>query len=161
MRFKRMRNADGSIPEKRYVTDAEFKAVWEKGDAIVQDAMDLLYLTGADVNVMLSWKRTDIDEEQCLITKRTKTEKGNRKMLLNPDGSPTELKSVIERCLGRSRNATGLYIVQTENGQRLSYQMLKDRFTRARRAAGVWFELRRIRAKTASDAESVELGAEL
>lgn len=159
--FKRPRNEDGSKPEGRYVTDAEFRAVWEHGDSVVQDAMDLLYLTGADVNVMLRWKRTDIDEDQCLPTRRSKTGKGNRKELLNKDGTPTELKSIIERCLNRSRAATGPYIVQTATGQRVTYQMLKDRFTSARRAAGVWFELRQIRAKTATDAESAERAAEL
>ncbi len=147
--------------EKVYVTDAQFKAVWEAGDSVVQDALDLLYLTGADVNVMLRWKRTDIDEDQCLPTKRTKTGKGNRKELYNKDGTETELKQVIDRCLNRSRTATGLFIVQTDTGQRVTYQMLKDRFSTARIAAGIWFELRQIRAKTATDSESDERAAEL
>jgi hypothetical protein len=49
------------------------------------------------------------------------------------------------RCLTRPRTATGPYIVQTDKGQRLSKTMIRKRMEKARKAAGVHFELRALR----------------
>lgn len=44
----------------RYVSDAEFQAVWEKADQTLRDAMDLALLTGQRPADVLKIKREDL-----------------------------------------------------------------------------------------------------
>src|SRR5262249_49649632 len=97
----------------------------------------------------------------CLPNRRTKTGKGNRLELHNKDGTPTELKQVIDRARARHRTATGPYIVQSGDGQRLTYERLRYRLDAARKASGIHFELRLLRNKAATDSESDEEAAKL
>ena len=53
-------------------SDADFLAVRNVGDPILQDALDLLYLSGQDVRVVLSWRREQIRDGH-LETGQTKT----------------------------------------------------------------------------------------
>ena len=48
-----------------------------------------------------------------------------------------------------------MYIIHDEKGQRLTYDPLFNRFEKARTAARVWFQLRNLRAKTATDTEDL------
>jgi integrase len=136
------------------VTPEQFEALYAASEPPLQDLLDLLYLTGQDVNVVLGWKRTDI-KDGCLETTRTKTGKPIRIELAG------EFGTVIQRCLTRPRTATGPWIVQTDKGQRLTYAMLRKRLDKARKASGVHFELRAIRRQTASDSESLTRAQEL
>ena len=47
-------------------------------------------------------------------------------------------------------------LLQDGNGQRLSYGALRSRFDKAQEAAGVHFQFRDIRAKTATDTENLD-----
>ncbi|MSQ60615.1 MAG: hypothetical protein EXR36_13480 [Betaproteobacteria bacterium] len=57
--------------------------------------------------------------------------------------------------LNRPGKATGLSLIQDESSQRLSYFALRSRFDKARAAAGVSFQFRDIRAKSATDMEDL------
>jgi integrase len=62
-----------------------------------------------------------------------------------------ELRQVIERIHARPRERQSAFLIQDDNGRPLSMLALRSRFDKARKAAGVSFQFRDIRAKTASD----------
>jgi integrase len=71
-----------------------------------------------------------------------------------PRGSPDrigELKVVIARISDRPRRAISPFLIQEENGQPLTLTVLRNRFEKARRAAGVEFQFRELRAKARTD----------
>ena len=133
----------------RYVEDDEFLAVWNKADHPAQDAMDLAHLTGQRPADLLKFNRSDIRNGMLALTQN----KTGKKLLIEIVG---ELESLIERILGREYHSMGCdALLQDGSGQRLSYGALRTRFDRAREAAGVHFQFRDIRAKTATDTENL------
>lgn len=66
-----------------------------------------------------------------------------------------DLAAVVARIVAREQWATGLTLIQDENGQPLSYTTLRSRFDATRRAARVSFQFRDIRAKAGSDLEDL------
>ncbi len=62
-----------------------------------------------------------------------------------------ELAAVVERIASRPRKRQSLYLIQDDDGRALTALALRSRFDKARRAAGVSFQFRDIRAETASD----------
>lgn len=135
-------------PRERYVSDEEYNAVWEKAEPALQDAMDLALLTGQRPGDVFNWKLSDL-RDGYLHVLQAKTRKPLR---IEISG---ELADVIERIKGRPRNATGNWLVQTEDGQRLTYAMFRKRFEKAREAAGADWQFRDLRAKSASDSETL------
>jgi integrase len=144
----------GKKPVLAGVAPEAFAAVYARADQVLKDVLDLLVLGGQDVGVVLGWRRTQI-KDGYLETQRRKTGVALRIRITGRFGE------VIQDCLTRPRKATGPWIVQTDAGQRVSYPMLKERFTAARKAAGVWFEFRALRRQAASDAQSLEHAQEL
>jgi len=132
----------------RYVEDSEYKAVWEKAHFTVQDAMDIAYLTGQRPGDVIRIMRADIKEGALWFTQR----KTGKKLRITIEG---ELQALIDRILSRSRKATGLTLIQDENGQPLTYAALRSRFDAARDAAKVTFQFRDLRAKAATDLENL------
>jgi integrase len=133
----------------RYVEDDEFLAVWSKADCPVQDAMDLAHLTGQRPADLLKFNRSDLRNGMLALTQN----KTGRKLLIEVVG---ELGILVERILGREYYSEGCdALLQDGNGQRLSYGALRSRFDKAREAAGVHFQFRDIRAKTATDTENL------
>jgi integrase len=141
----------------RYVTDEELQAVWEAADAPLQDALDLYHLTGQRVSDVLAGSLTDV-REGCLHLRQRKTGKALR---LAVEG---DLSAVLDRIKGRQfpeRAVVSLALVRDENGQRMTYDALSDRFQAARARAGVHFQLRDLRAKAATDLEDLALAQKL
>ena len=139
--------------DTHYVTDADLQAVTACGDVVLREALELLYLSGANPKDMLSW-RAGIPEH--LEFRRAKTQLPVR---IRVEG---ELLQLLERIAERKRREQRIspYLLVTERGERLTYAMLYDRFDKARKAAGVRFNLRQIRAKAGTDkAESEGLEA--
>ena len=132
----------------RYVEDKEFKAVWEKAHYTVQDAMDIAYLTGQRPSDVLGIMRNDTREGALSFTQR----KTGKKLRITIEG---ELESVINRIFTRPRKVTGLWLIQDDNGQPLSYTTFRSRFNKARKSAQVNFQFRDIRAKAATDTENL------
>ena len=62
-----------------------------------------------------------------------------------------ELATLIERINARPRERLSAYLIQDDNGRPLSALTLRSRFDKARKAAGVSFQFRDIRAKAATD----------
>lgn len=141
-------------PSKEYINDADYRAVLSVAPPELADAMEIAYLTGQRVADVLKITRKDISDG-CLWITQNKTQKP---MGVRISG---KLATVIDAALTRPRSATGPYIVQTDNGQRLTYTMLRKRFLKACEVAGVKWKFKDIRAKAATDSESLQRAQEL
>ena len=128
----------------RYVSDTEFAAVRAAAHPTVQDAMDVALLTGQRPADVLKILRSDIRDGALFVTQN----KTGTKRAIDLVG---ELASVIERIASRPRERQSLYLIQDDDGRPLTALALRSRFDKARKAAGVSFQFRDIRAKTASD----------
>ncbi|HSV70284.1 MAG TPA: tyrosine-type recombinase/integrase [Methylibium sp.] len=128
----------------RYVTDAEFKAVWQHAHPTVRDAMDIALLTGQRPADVLKIKREDIRDGALWVTQN----KTGAKRAIELTG---ELRQVVERIDARKRERYSALLIQDDDGRPLTPLALRSRFDKARKAAGVSFQFRDIRAKTASD----------
>ncbi|CAD5374699.1 Integrase [Rubrivivax sp. A210] len=128
----------------RYVTDEEFAAVWEKADQTLRDAMDVALLTGQRPADVLKIERAHIRDGALLIVQN----KTKAKRAIEVVG---ELAALIERINARPRERLSAFLIQDDNGRPLSPGAMQARFDKARKAAGVHFQFRDIRAKTASD----------
>ena len=128
----------------RYVTDDEFKAVRDQADPTVRDAMDLALLTGQRPADVLKILRADIRDGALFIAQN----KTGAKRAIDVVG---ELADVLKRITSRPRVRQSAYLIQDDDGKPLSLLALRGRFDKARKAAGVSFQFRDIRAKTASD----------
>lgn len=127
---------------KRYVTDAEYRAVWSAGDAVLQDAMDLAYRTGQRPGDVLKARRQDIADGAIWFAQ----EKTDARLGIKVMG---ELARVVERILSRPRPIASVYLICDRKGQRVLYNALNDRFRKARGEA-TW-QFRDIRAKASTD----------
>jgi integrase len=136
----------------RYVSHAEFKEVLLRADPILQDAMELAYLTGQRPIDLLKMTRQDMKDGTLMVV-QVKT---GAKVPIRIEGS---LKVVLERALSRPRRIQSMYIIATENGQRLTYDMLDYRFSKAKGAAD--WQFRDIRAKTSTDLPTIKRAQEL
>ena len=116
--------------------------------------MDIAYLTGQRPADVLKIQRSDIRDNALWITQG----KTGKKLRIDVTG---ELAAVVSRVQDRPRKATGLWLIQDEKGQRLTYFALRSRFDKARAAAGVSFQFRDIRAKSATDAEDLPYAQKL
>ena len=128
----------------RYVTNAEFLAVRAKADPTLQDTMDIALLTGQRPADVLKIMCADI-RDGALFVAQNKT---GAKRAIEIVG---ELAEVIDRIGARKRERLSAYLIQDDNGRPLSMLGMRGRFDKARKAAGVAFQFRDIRAKTASD----------
>jgi integrase len=134
----------------RYVTDEEYLAVWQAGDALVRDVMALAYLTGQRPQDVFS-----ITVDQVLgdvipiFVKKTK-----QRIRLEISGA---LKLLIDDLKQRFRKPGALTLLVNEKGEAATANMFRFRFDHAREAAGVEFQLRDLRAKNASDTEDLSV----
>lgn len=135
----------GGGKRKRYVTDAEFAAVHAKGDAILQDAMDLALVTGQRPGDILKAKRQDIREGVLWIVQ----EKTGATVGIRVEDA---LQTVLERILARKRPS--MYLLSDKRGQRIRYDTLNYKFTQARGDAD--WQFRDIRAKASTDSPTLK-----
>lgn len=110
--------------------------------------MDIAYLTGQRPGDVIRSMRADIKDGALWFTQR----KPGKKLRITIEG---ELQSTIDRIQSRTRKATGLSLIQDENGRPLTCAALRSRFDAARDAAKVKFQFRDIRAKAATDLENL------
>jgi len=132
-----------------YIEDSLYKAVYDKAEVGLQDAMDLAYLTGQRVTDVRLMDERDIRDGQIWI-KQGKTSAKRRIELMG------DLAALIKRI--KARKATHVVrstrLIVTAEGEPMSYSMLRTRFDKAREDAGVpksAFQLRDLRAKAATD----------
>lgn len=128
----------------RYVTDGEYRAVWEAADQTLRDAMDLALLTGQRPADVLKIKRDDL-RDGALWVVQNKT--GAKRAI----GLTGELAALVERINARPRERLSAWLVQDDCGQPLGTFALRSRFDKARKLAQVDFQFRDLRAKAATD----------
>jgi len=128
----------------RYVSDAEFRAVWEKADQTLRDAMDLALLTGQRPADVLKIKREDLHDGALWVVQN----KTGAKRAIELSG---ELAALIERISARPRERLSAWLIQDDSGRPLGTFALRSRFDKARSRAGVDFQFRDLRAKAATD----------
>jgi len=157
-----------------YIEDDILAAVYQAGDQALKDVLDLAYLTGqrrADVlamtEAMIRPARMRMEDGSTVEVRSipVKQEKTGNKVRMIVDG---ELKTLIDRIQASKRagKVISMALLVTETGERLTVQMLRGRFEKARRlaaeaaeAAGANdmaadirnFQFRDLRAKAGSD----------
>lgn len=134
-------------PEKargRYVRHDELAAILTHASPILVDAIRLSYLTGQRTGDVLKSRRQDV-QDGALCFRQGKTGTMVRVRL---EGA---LAAVVEEILTRPRPVTGQWLVQDEAGQPVGYWRLRALFDRARKAAGLDFQFRDLRAKAGTD----------
>jgi len=141
-------------PRDIYVTDARYAALWNVAVPEMQDCLDLELTTGQRPADVLKMKRSDIIDGHLWVTQG----KTGVKLGIAIEG---KLAEVIDRCLKRPRAATGLYLVQTDLGQRLTQTMYRDRFNAARKASGQTWQSRDLRSKAATDLDDLKAAQQL
>jgi len=129
-------------PRKVRISNDSYDVVYSQAPPHIQDAMDLALLTGQRVSDVLKMKISDI-KDGWLYVKQNKTGKELEIQICD------DLEILVNRIFSRKRNATGIYLIQNENGQRVTYDSLRYHFVKAR-GDEAW-QFRDIRAKTATD----------
>ncbi len=120
----------------RYVSDVEFRAVHQAAHPTVQDAMDIALLTGQRPADVLKIMRTDV-RDGAIFVRQNKT---GAKRAIEIIG---ELAEVFARIDARPRDRLSAYLIQDDDGRPLTMCMLRSRFDKARKAAGVSFSVSR------------------
>jgi len=150
---------------KVIVTDAMFAAVYAQADGVLQDAMDLALSIGQRVKDVLGARRSDIIDGH-LQMRQAKTGKPLR-IEITPD-----LQAIVDRATTRKRAAASLWLLANDDGSPLTYWQLRRKFDAAREAvrgdgkdegnvALADWQFRDLRAKTASDMETLQRAQEL
>jgi integrase len=132
----------------RYVSDEEYKAVWEVAHPTVQDAMDLALCTGQRPADVLKILVTDIVDGKLFI----KQGKTGKKLRISIEG---ELATIIDRIMAKPRDKVNKALLQDPDGQQLTYTAMRSRFDKARESSGVNFQFRDLRATAATDTEDL------
>lgn len=132
-----------------YIEDDVFQAVYDQGDAALQDAMDLAYLTAQRVADTRNMDERDV-REGFLHVKQGKTKEKRRISVVG------ELKALLDRIAMRKAGykVHSTRLIVDDHGQPLTEWGLRSRFNEARDAAGVAkddFQFRDLRAKAATD----------
>lgn len=132
-----------------YVEDDMFQSVYAKADQPTRDAMDLIYLSGQRPADVLKFDERDIRDELLNVGQN----KTGKKLRIAVTG---ELAKVIARIRVRKAGykVSSTALVVNEGGQRLTYDALRQRFHKARTAAGLdpdAFQFRDLRAKAGTD----------
>lgn len=139
------------LPErkrKRYVTDAEYQAVYAKAGPRLQCIMALLYLTAQRPVDVLKIRRADISDDGILFQQQ-KT--GARLLVaMNP-----ALRLVIDRAKEMSGNVPALTLLYGRGRRPVDYRSVAYQWRVACSKADVAdFQLRDLRAKSLTDAKN-------
>ncbi|KAB1444157.1 tyrosine-type recombinase/integrase [Bordetella bronchiseptica] len=142
---------------KRYITDAEYAAIYHHANPRMQVIMDLLYLTGQRVGDVLAIKRSDLTEDGIVFEQ----EKTGAKLLVR---WIPELRDAVVRANALNGNvlAPTLFRTRSHGKGAPSYGTTRDRWREAVEAAGVQdANIHDIRAKSLTDAKRQGKDAQL
>ena len=118
---------------KNIVTPAMFWAIYDRADQVLRDWMRLDITIAQRVTDITRIEITDIvtdaDGQRALRYRSTKT---GTLGLMAIEGDLLEL---VDELKARKRKAVGRYLLQTDEGQRVSYAMLRNRYDAARTMA--------------------------
>ncbi|HDR8952683.1 TPA: tyrosine-type recombinase/integrase [Burkholderia vietnamiensis] len=135
-----------------YVDDGVYKAVWEKADLPLREAMELAYLTGQRPADVLKMDERDVRDGVVAIRQN----KTGARLRIEIVG---ELATLLDQLALRKakHNPRSTRLIVDEDGKPLGRAALRFRFDRARDAAGIAkdeFQFRDLRAKAGTDKES-------
>ena len=143
------------------VTPAMFWAVYDRADQVLKDWMRLDIVIGQRVTSITKIERGDVVVDgKGRRALRYRSGKTKAVGLMAVEG---DLSSLIDELMSRQRNATGRYLLQTDNGQTVTYSMLRNRFDEARERASIdlgdgftdW-QMRDIRKTSLNQASTLE-----
>lgn len=143
-------------PRDVVVTPGMYYAVYDRGDLVLQDWMDLTVTAGPRVSDVLRILRPTPESiaEGELHVFHGKTRKAVK---VDFEG---DLKLVVERIMARSAGVSSVYLIHDERGQPYTYAQLRKRFDDARALAGVDFQRRDLRSTSADSADTIEEAAD-
>ena len=134
----------------RYLTDAEYDALYLAADQSVRDYLRLALLTGQRVADILSASRANIEGDELIFVQG----KTGQRVRIRIAG---QLKELLDELATRKRSATSVWLIQDDSGQRVGYNTLADRWKRTRAKAGLPdVRLSDIRPKVASDLDDMQ-----
>lgn len=132
----------------RYVTDAEYAAIYEQAGPRLKAIMDLLYLTAQRPVDILSLRRDQIREEGLYFEQK----KTGARVLVS--WTP-ELREAIGRAGNLHGNVKSLTLFHNRRGKAPDYSTVKLQWDKARKLANVTdAQLRDIRAKAITDTDA-------
>lgn len=133
----------------RFITDAEYQALWDKAEPHVRIAMDIGYLTGTRIQDILDIKLQDVTPEGVFI-KQGKTKK--RMLFL----ACPALDDVIARAKALPRPIRGMHLLCNRYGRPYNYRTFNDHWLDAVQATGIeGVHFHDIRAKAATEAKEM------
>lgn len=138
-----------------YVSDEQYRAIYDKADEILRDAMDLAYLIGQRPSDVLGIRRADIRDGRLEIQPRKTRRSSGKRISIEIAG---ELATVLDRIKERPRTITSMLLFQRPNGDAVTLQMIQRRWQDARKAAGIpdgEAQFRDLRAKAATDIDDL------
>ncbi|MFS0827646.1 tyrosine-type recombinase/integrase [Pseudomonas phoenicis] len=155
-------------PRDFYANETVWLAVYEAAPEELKDAMDLAYLTGQRPSDVLSMRKDDVEGSHLLVS-QGKTGKRLR-IILEVNGVNNSLGTLLERIKLRTQQHASPFFILNEHGKRMSWGMLRNRWSEAREAARLQaislknpelaariaqFQFRDIRPKAASEINDV------
>lgn len=138
-----------------YMTDEQYRAIYDAADDLLRDVMDLAYLIGQRPSDTLRILRSDIRDGRLEVAPIKTLKRTRAKVSIEIAG---ELEAVLQRIQARPRTITSVRLIQMPNGNRVSLQMIEGRWVKARKAAGIppaAAQFRDLRAKAATDVEDL------
>lgn len=130
---------------ERYITDAEYRAIYDQAGERLRTIMDLCYLTGQRISDVLRIRRADLTDSG--ITFRQ--QKTGAKLTVR---WTMDLRATVERAKGLSGNVTALTLLHNRRGRAPDYSTVKIQWDKARKAAGVPdARIHDLRAKSLTD----------
>lgn len=131
----------------RYITDAEYAAIYEKAGPRLQVIIDLCYLTAQRISDVLAIRMTDITDDGIRFAQGKTGEK------LTVRWSP-DLRATVERARKLRGNILTPTLLQNRRRKAPDYSSVKIQWSAACTAAGVMnAHLHDLRAKSLTDAK--------
>lgn len=139
-------------PRDKLVSPEELAKEYAVASQPLKDALDLYNMLGVRVSELLNLSLTD-ERGGILHVKQGKTGKPMRFVVSG------DLEAVLTRIKARTFRrgvVVSLAVIRNERGQRMTYSALEQRHERARKRAGVDFQLRDLRGKHATERTDAE-----
>lgn len=134
---------------ERYLTDAEFRAIYAAAPSWLQTYMDIGYATSLRVNDVLSLRWSQVSETAVTVLPQ-KTSKTRVSLSYEINA---ELRLALETA--RRRPICGLYVVATDKGRRITMTRLQDTWREIVNGLGIEdCTPRDIRSKSGTDANA-------
>lgn len=134
----------------RYITDAEYEAIYVQAGARLQVIMDLLYQTGQRVRDVLGIRYADIGEDGITFRPQKTQRKTGNAMVVR--WTP-ELRAIVDRAKTLHGNVRALTLLHNRRGKVPDYKTVSVQWVKACEKAGVQdAQMRDLRAKSLTDA---------